>query len=1075
MTSATSPARLRPFRPQPFGRYTLLSHLATGGMGEIYLARLEGVQGFEKLCVIKKILPQLAEDHEFVDRFVGEARTLVKLSHGSIAQVLDMGLHEGEAYMALEYVDGKDLRKVAGRVRDRQIPLPLTFVLFVMGRVLDALAYAHRKKDDEERDINLVHRDISPQNILISYEGEVKVIDFGLAKSRLSAAKTNPSIILGKFLYMSPEQARHQQVDRRSDLYAVGLCLYELISGKNPFDAVASGDLMSAVANPRILPLNEVEPLTPSAVAQLVMKALAVEPMQRFQTAEEFRGKLMGVLMDIDRTAGPETVSRFMRDLFAAEYLGERKLLSQLKEVQRASDQPPPRMGIELDTDPAAKYPPTALPAKTIRLDGPAAFQPTPRMGGRAGASVHEEETRPGVAMPESSRPTLSFEAIDATARARVRPPPPPAMAMSADTVTMEMDPPAPEWPPASTMPVAAPAASRSNNIPTVEVPVPNVPAAAVPPVATPPPPPLPGTAKTMEAPRVGALVPPPPPSVAPLPRLGEPQRAGMPPPPLPGAMPPRPGEPQRTSVPPPPPVGSVASRLQETQRVTMPPVPSLSTITTEPRGLDVARALASIHQGAANAGAPESLAPPAPGAVTPPPPPAIFTPEPMPALSTSAPPPPVPDDPEHYEAPVEIVTAPQVLPKPSPGARVTQPELAATPPRTTEPGMPVLLGEALPPPDASRRGLDDTHPSYLMASSSGKPPEDTQPRVVLDGAAFQGAETTGEIVVGVVEEDVSISSPGRPKPPRRARGVPTGSQPGVRAVTAPGRGGARSVEIKDGVQGGSDPEDSLPVEIEIEEGLELRDPRENTRKTAMPNWQAEDEAAAAAAASAENRMGSARRSLAWFVLGLALLVGAGAAVYSTLSHSEMEELVRSMFGLEKPPEIPPDKPFTQTQAPQGGPPGTPAGSATPPAPAVPPAVAAPTPPPAPETAAPSTAAGTAAASEEPSLSVEDDLVPLPTPPQVAKKSPGSRTKKTPPVRSREAAELQKDWTQTRSIYARLTGELGCESTKLALLCRKFDDLKREKDELGETAYDRDIHQRVRKLRAELQTLLRSL
>ncbi|HVG60488.1 MAG TPA: serine/threonine-protein kinase, partial [Hyalangium sp.] len=198
MTTASSTARLRPFRPQPFGRYTLLSHLATGGMGEIYLARLEGVQGFEKLCVIKKILPQLAEDHEFVDRFVGEARTLVKLSHGSIAQVLDMGLHEGEAYMALEYVDGKDLRKVAGRVRDRQTPLPLTFVLFVMGRVLDALAYAHRKKDDEERDINLVHRDISPQNILISYEGEVKVIDFGLAKSRLSAAKTNPSIILGK-------------------------------------------------------------------------------------------------------------------------------------------------------------------------------------------------------------------------------------------------------------------------------------------------------------------------------------------------------------------------------------------------------------------------------------------------------------------------------------------------------------------------------------------------------------------------------------------------------------------------------------------------------------------------------------------------------------------------------------------------------------------------------------------------------------------------------------------------------------------------------------------------------------
>lgn len=1039
MSTASSTARLRPFRPQPFGRYTLLSHLATGGMGEIYLARLEGVQGFEKLCVIKKILPQLAEDREFVDRFVGEARTLVKLSHGSIAQVLDMGLHEGEAYMALEYVDGKDLRKVAGRVRDRQIPLPLTFVLFVMGRVLDALAYAHRKKDDDERDINLVHRDISPQNILISYEGEVKVIDFGLAKSRLSAAKTNPSIILGKFLYMSPEQARHQQVDRRSDLYAVGLCLYELIAGKNPFDAVASGDLMSAVANPRIAPLNEVEPLTPSAVSQLVMKALAVEPMQRFQTAEEFRAKLMGVLMDIDRTAGPENVSRFMRELFAAEYLGERKLLSQLREVQRGGDPAPPRMGIELDTDPAAKYPTAGLPAKTLRLEppgGPPPFQPTPRGGARAGVSVHEEETRPGVVIPEANRPTVSFEALDAAARARVRPPPPPSMSMS-DTVTMEMEPPAPEWPPASAMPVAAPAPSRSN-VPTVEVPVPHLPAAAVPPgTGAPPPPPLPGTTRTLEVPRVGAPVPPPPPAAAVA----------------------RPHEPQRAAVPPSPPVGAPASRLQETQRVAMPPVPQGS-ITTEPRGLDVARALAASQQGAANASAPESPPAPAPAVVMPPPPPAIFTPEPMPALSVGDVPPPIPDDPQHYEAPVEVVTAPQELPRPS-GSRAGPPELAATPPRITEPSMPVILGDPLPRPDESRRGLDDTHPSYQMASAPGKPPEDTQPRVVLDGAAFQSAEATGEIIVGV-EEEVSISSPGRPKGPRRARGVPTGSQPGVK--TAPGRGGARSVEIKEGVLGGSDPEDSLPVEIEIDEDIELRDPRENTRKTAMPNWQAEDEARA-------EREPAGRRSLGWFVLSLALLVGAGAAIYSTLSHSEMEQLLRSMFGLEKP--VPQEtRPLGSQPAPasQGGAPG-----ATPPAPAAPSEGSAPTASPASEPAPPSAPGEAAAASEEPSLGVEDDLVPLPSPPQVAKKSSGSRYRKSQPARSKEATELQRDWNQTRSVYAKLTGELGCESTRLALLCRKFEDMKREKEELGDTGYDKDFHLRVKKLRSELGALLRSL
>lgn len=414
MNPSSSNARLRPFRPVPFGRYTLLSQLATGGMGEIFLARLEGAQGFEKLCVIKKILPQLAADPEFVERFVGEARTLVKLSHGSIAQVLDMGLHEGDAYMALEYVDGKDLRKVAARARDRQKPLPLTFVLFVMGRVLDALAYAHRKKGDDEGELHLVHRDISPQNILISYEGEVKVIDFGLAKSRLSAAKTNPSIILGKFLYMSPEQARHQPVDRRSDLYAVGLCLYELISGRNPFDLLPPGELMSAVAHPSVQPLGEVVPSAPPAVTQLVMKALAVDPAQRFQTAEELRGKLNACLLELDPSSGPESVSRYMHELFGPEYQGERRLLVSFREAGRPPEPEPVVMGV--------------LEGGAGRQEGsfePLSFKPTPRT--RDGGPVRDDgETRPAVPsmkVDEPTRPAVDKEALEESRRERLSPP----------------------------------------------------------------------------------------------------------------------------------------------------------------------------------------------------------------------------------------------------------------------------------------------------------------------------------------------------------------------------------------------------------------------------------------------------------------------------------------------------------------------------------------------------------------------------------------------------------------------------------------------------------------------------
>ncbi|MDP2272500.1 MAG: protein kinase [Archangium sp.] len=400
--------------------------ISTGGMGEIFLARLEGSHGFDKLCVIKKILPHLAQDQDFVARFVDEARILVKLSHGNIAQVLDMGVHEGEPYIALEFVDGKDLRRVLSRMRDRQLPLPLSFVLSVMTRVLDALAYAHRKRGDDDKELELVHRDVSPQNVLISYEGEVKVIDFGLAKSALSLSKTNPSIVMGKFMYMAPEQARHKTVDRRSDLYAVGLCLWELVTGKNPFEDVPSGELMGKVGNPSIPALNTIEPLCPQALSDAVGKALAPDPANRFQNAEEFRGKLQSILQDIDPLSGAETTSRFMRDAFSAEYQAERRMLHTVREQAKAlgeveaSDETVPEAPAEETMQnapsPFATHPtPLSMPAINVKL-GPAddetpaasrlglqpealSFQPTRKAGGSSSKSneVHEKETMPSI------------------------------------------------------------------------------------------------------------------------------------------------------------------------------------------------------------------------------------------------------------------------------------------------------------------------------------------------------------------------------------------------------------------------------------------------------------------------------------------------------------------------------------------------------------------------------------------------------------------------------------------------------------------------------------------------------
>jgi serine/threonine protein kinase len=338
---STTSRGLRPFSPQSFGRYTLLTQLATGGMGAVYLARISGAEGFQKLVVIKKILPQLAQEPAFVERFLDEARMVVQLQHGSIAQVLDMDSEGGEYYLAMEFVDGKDLRKIAARARELKRPIPPALALFTMVRVLDALAYAHRKRDEQGRELNLVHRDVSPQNVLISYEGEVKVIDFGLAKSAQTLGRTQPHMVLGKFFYMAPEIARHMPADRRSDLYAAGICLWELLAGKNPFDDIKPHDILRAAATPEIPPIRSLRPELPPALELTLQKALAVDPSERFSSAEEMRGRLTATMLELDPSAGPESLAALVRSFFAAEYESERRTLSSLSRRKAELPEPP--------------------------------------------------------------------------------------------------------------------------------------------------------------------------------------------------------------------------------------------------------------------------------------------------------------------------------------------------------------------------------------------------------------------------------------------------------------------------------------------------------------------------------------------------------------------------------------------------------------------------------------------------------------------------------------------------------------------------------------------------------------
>jgi len=300
--------------PVQFGRYTLLKRLGEGGMGEIFLASLQGgIAGVEKICVIKKLRRMFSHDDEFVARFLDEARLMVQLNHANIVPVFDAGTINEDYFLAMELVDGLDLRELNSAAARRGQTMPAAHALFVIREVLGALAYAHNKKDAQGNSFGLVHRDISPQNILISVNGEVKLIDFGLAKSTQKVLKTDPRVVLGKYAYMSPEQARGQPVDGRSDLFAIGLLLFELIANRKLWDGVTVGELMEQIAEHRVFSPGKVMRGVDPEVDALVDHALLKDVTKRFQTAEEFRDAVSHVLSRLAPTISPDTLGAAVR------------------------------------------------------------------------------------------------------------------------------------------------------------------------------------------------------------------------------------------------------------------------------------------------------------------------------------------------------------------------------------------------------------------------------------------------------------------------------------------------------------------------------------------------------------------------------------------------------------------------------------------------------------------------------------------------------------------------------------------------------------------------------------------
>lgn len=280
--------------PQQFGDYHLLEKIATGGMAEVWRARAYGLAGFEKILVIKKVLNSLSGDDEFIRLFIDEARIAVQLLHVNIVQVFDLGEVNGHYYMAMEYVHGQDLARLVSRSLDiGTFPIPLT--LFVLSEVLKALQFAHDRTDEDGTPLRIVHCDISPQNILVSYAGEVKITDFGISRAAFQASALH-EVIRGKYAYMSPEQVDGKNLDHRSDLFSLGVVFFEMLTGRRLFKAKSRDETVARVRRADVPAPRTYRPEISPALEAIVLKSLRANPEDRYQKAAEML-EAIGVLM----------------------------------------------------------------------------------------------------------------------------------------------------------------------------------------------------------------------------------------------------------------------------------------------------------------------------------------------------------------------------------------------------------------------------------------------------------------------------------------------------------------------------------------------------------------------------------------------------------------------------------------------------------------------------------------------------------------------------------------------------------------------------------------------------------
>jgi len=306
------------FKPIQFGKYILLDKIATGGMAELYRGKITGVKGFEKLIAIKKILPHLTSEESLITSFIEEAKLAAFLQHPNIVQIYDFGDMEDTYFLAMEYLFGKDLKNVIRKSEQQNNPFRLEDSLHITAHVCKGLNYAHNLKDFHGKSLNIIHRDIGPQNVFITYDGQVKIIDFGIAKAANQNTSTQGDLIKGKVAYMSPEQAKGEPLDHRSDIFSIGILLYELVTLKRMF-AGDNYQIYAKVCKAEFEPPESAGRDLPPILYKILNRALAEKLAERYQSADEMATDLDKCISQLSFQPGSRSISEYMKTLFKQE------------------------------------------------------------------------------------------------------------------------------------------------------------------------------------------------------------------------------------------------------------------------------------------------------------------------------------------------------------------------------------------------------------------------------------------------------------------------------------------------------------------------------------------------------------------------------------------------------------------------------------------------------------------------------------------------------------------------------------------------------------------------------------